>query len=748
MDNRVNVIYRDPDGIIWFGTYAGISRYDGQQFTTFLKGCEIWAIHHDDNGVLWFGTKEDVYRYDGTVGAGFDTQVRPVSVGINSAIPSIGATQPKGLKSALTSLTTADGLVNNRVHAINHDEDGVLWFGTEGGVSRYDERGFVNFTTADGLANNRINVIHRDLNGVLWFGTNGGASCYDRKGILNYTTSDGLVDNKINAIHGDVSGALWFATNGGVSRYDGKTFLNLTAKDGLVNNKTNDICQTPDGLLWFANDAGLFRYDGRKFDSLEGESTLLPNKVNVIHVSPDGTLWFGIYPSWGDFAGVSRYDGKKFSDFVTTNGLAGPNVRDIGSDANGVLWFGTVKGVSRYDGKLSLAESRESGGFINFTQEDGLLSNRVWAIYCGEYGTVWFGTEGGVSRGVYPEGSRRDGQIFTTETRLGRYQVFAIHGSSDGTFWFGTYSRGVVVYDGNAFTSLDTPDGLADNAVYDIYEDSEGYLWFGTGKGITRYKRSKTKPAVSIVSVQTDRKYTDLTAIPPTTSGKHVVIEYHAIDFKTHSEKRQYRYRITSCEPVNQFTGKITNQNQPSATRNKDNPYNPPTKATTFEWKPQKAGNYIFEVQAIDRDLNYSNPASVILKVVPPWYLNGWIAIPSGGAILVFLLASTFFTSRYFAQKKQSKRLREQLLEQERQKNVALQKASEEAEAAKRVAETANQAKSIFLASMNHDIRTPLNAILGYSQILKRESDLQTHQRSAVETIERSGNHLLGIFEE
>jgi sigma-B regulation protein RsbU (phosphoserine phosphatase) len=48
-----------------------------------------------------------------------------------------------------------------------------------------------------------------------------------------------------------------------------------------------------------------------------------------------------------------------------------------------------------------------------------------------------------------------------------------------------------------------------------------------------------------------------------------------------------------------------------------DVPYLPPTKATTFDWTPEEPGTYVFEVQAIDRDLNYSEPASVELKVIP-----------------------------------------------------------------------------------------------------------------------------------
>jgi len=80
-------------------------------------------------------------------------------------------------------------------------------------------------------------------------------------------------------------------------------------------------------------------------------------------------------------------------------------------------------------------------------------------------------------------------------------------------------------------------------------------------------------------------------------------------------------------------------------------------------------------------------------------------------------------------------------------RDITERKQAEEAmQQAKFAAESANRAKSDFLASMSHELRTPLNGILGYAQILKRDSSLAKKQQAGVEVIQRSGEHLLTLI--
>lgn len=78
---------------------------------------------------------------------------------------------------------------------------------------------------------------------------------------------------------------------------------------------------------------------------------------------------------------------------------------------------------------------------------------------------------------------------------------------------------------------------------------------------------------------------------------------------------------------------------------------------------------------------------------------------------------------------------------------LAHEKTDQELQQAKELAESANLAKSRYLTGISHELRSPLNSILGYAQLLNHDEDLNAEQSNRVNIIRRSGEHLADLIE-
>jgi len=651
------------DGSMWIATNEGAYRYDSTvsppaiEPLPVLEGVFVWALYSTPDGAVWFATERGVYRHDGTQTAHFTTADGLAADFVTSIARSGDGTLWFGTQNGLVSrdphsgefstLSTADGLVHDFVNTLQVDGDGVVWVGTDRGVSRYDGQTFVNFTTADGLAGNHVWAIYADRENHVWFGTeSGGVSRYDSQTFVNFTIADGLTDDDIThiLIHPDKS--IWFGTGyaagdgGGVSRYDGEKFTTFTVADGLAANTVHTIERASDGSIWFGTiGGGASRYNGEYFETYTSLDGLFNDHVSALYQEPGGDLWFGMGYISNDVetagGGVSRYDGKEFVSFTSEDGLPVGPVCTIYRARDGSMWFGTLNqpggtserfgGVSHYDGEK----------FTNYTAADELGGKSVFAIHQDADSTMWFGTMGG---GL----TRYDGKEFVNFTSknglAGNFIQEGLHRATNGILWVGTNNGVSGTYDGLTWTTIDKRDGLVGNEVRSIVEDTDGYLWIGTKQGVSRYKRSTSKPRVRIDFAQSvDERYDDLNIVPSIETDAQITIGYHAIDFKTIPEKRQYRHRIPELSEQ----------------------WSQPTAEMTADFIFASTGTYTFEVQAIDRDLNYSEPARLQIEVIPQY---GRIAMISG--LIVLSLALVLAGNYGLRRRRERDLIREQLVEE------------------------------------------------------------------------------------
>ena len=757
-----HIIEEDRQGNLWFtGLDKGITRYDGQEFTNFsiedgLPPGQVHCMLEDRHGNLWFGIgSSGVIRYDGErfislhpvpeygrVYSMLEDRHGNLWFGIGSS----GVIRYDG--ETVVTFTTEHGLTDNHVSCMLEDQHGNLWFGTGGisrpgkGVSRYDGETFTTFTTRDGLADSTVRCMLEDRHGNLWFGTGKGVSRYDGKQFTTFTTKDGLTNDNVVAVLEDDEGYLWFGTlGGGVSRYDGQQLITFTAKNGLANGEVYSILEDRHGNLWFGAANGASRYDGETFTSFTAERGLTDRAVRSILEDRRGNLWMA---ASGD--GVFRYDGETFTHLMRGDGLASDWVGFVQEDRYGNLWFGTINGASRYDGETfenftgdqglvhrwvtSIQEDRDGNlwfatggggvsrfdgeGFTTFTTTDGLAHDVVLSALKDRQGNLWFGMHRGISR--------YDGETFatfTSEHGVPDASVLAILEDQEGHLWFGTQGSGVIRFDGRVFQRLSRRDGLPSDAVWDLYQDRQGDIWLATSGGVVRYSPRRISPPIHLTDVVAARRHGPLSELAIPSSQEMVAFEFASRSLTTPPDQMLYLYHLTGYDKEWQQT-----------------------RTTRVEYAGLPQGEYVFEVKAVDRDLNYSaTPATMILKVHLPYERLGlWVALT------VTILLVAWQTTRVIRRDRRLQQVNQALSSANKelfQVNVELQEANNE------IQETTRR-KSDFLARMSHDLRTPMNAIIGYTRILLRRlrDTIEARQLRNLENIDTSAHNLLNLINE
>lgn len=322
----------------------------------------------------------------------------------------------------------------------------------------------------------------------------------------NYTVEEGLSQSQIHCMLQDSKSYLWFGTDaGGLCKFDGKVFSILTTTDGLADNKVFSLCESPDGKLWIGTDKGISIYNGATFEKTPVRlSPLNIYSISFIHIDSKGITWIGtpqgVY-SWSK------------GTLQKNNTVSGFPVRSIFEDSDHHIWVG-----SNRNGLFDLSEQR----IKKYEYMDGLASDSIWSIIEPVKGTLWIGTDKGVSifnvasktfenpaelkipsvrwilqdhnneililtegQGIYKYNKKAISTI-TTKQGLPTDILWCGLKDAEGNVWIGTDGNGVIKYQLSPFSRLSDQNGLFGNIVLSILEDSKGNFWYGTEKGSTR----------------------------------------------------------------------------------------------------------------------------------------------------------------------------------------------------------------------------------------------------------------------
>jgi signal transduction histidine kinase/ligand-binding sensor domain-containing protein len=357
-------LFQDPDGNIWLPTRFGAYQREGAGWrriaeTQGLPADSACCILWDHEGSPWIG------------------------------LESHGVARWLGYK-AWESWTRAQGLAGNAVGAIQRDSNGVLWVGTDYGLSAMTGQGWRTYTKKDGLANDSVRALAVARDGSLWIGSReGGLSRLDRanRRFSRFDREAGLGNDRIVSLTADGEGHLWVGTMGGLYRANGADpvprFEHVPLPIDNQQLSCGRIALDSKGRLWVPTQDGLIRRANGVWELFTQKNGLLDDDVSLVAEGRDGSIWVGYTRPLG----VTRFL-PAVSHYGEKHGLRSSEVRFLGLDTRGRLWAGTDEGVDLWE------NSKWHPG-----PDDGLIAQDTTpgGFWSDPDGRIWIGTTSGLS---------------------------------------------------------------------------------------------------------------------------------------------------------------------------------------------------------------------------------------------------------------------------------------------------------------------------------------------------------------
>ena len=428
--STVETIFQDSKGYIWFGTNDGLDRYNGYEFKHYkfdkydknsLPNNYIVDIIEDKYGYLWISTIAGLSRINPETDEikNYYTDKNSGNLSDSNLWQLLYTKDNKLIASTVNGLNVYDekndtftrvlgnekDLPSQYIYSIEEGPNGHIWIGTDNGLVEVDKNFKVVKTYEDTVANSSVYEIEYNTNGYMWICTldNGLFKVdLDNNSIINYKSDSNkysLPSDSVRAIMHDAQGNLWIGTEKGLCRYDYETDKFITYKKEAYQNNTlvydNIFCLFKDnsGLMWIGTYSGVSIFNPNSsfihFKSEMEDDTINSNLIQGIYEDQDGTFWIGSNES-----GVNILNENSVKYLNTKNSdLLNDSIRDITGFKNNI-YLGTNEGLS----VLTKNDKKgEDYTITNYTEENGLPSNKVRSLYVDSKGYVWIGTNKGIA---------------------------------------------------------------------------------------------------------------------------------------------------------------------------------------------------------------------------------------------------------------------------------------------------------------------------------------------------------------